>query len=48
MSADLDDADNLEKFFGVLLEFNKNSPLRKDMKEKMIKFFDYKWNNDRN
>jgi len=35
MNADLDDADKLESFFAVMLEFNKKVPLNQDYKDRI-------------
>jgi len=48
MDADLDDTDNLEKFLGVLINFNKNVPLKPEFRERIVRFFDYKWRVDKN
>lgn len=44
---DLDDADNLSKFFGVLQNFNNNKPIDPDMKHNIEEYFKFKWRLDR-
>jgi hypothetical protein len=40
--------DKLERFFGVLRQFNHGQDLDSKFVKKMRKYFDYKWNKDRN
>ena len=47
MHKDLDDGDNLTKFFSVLQRYNKGVPFNQELKKRIEVFFDYKWNNDR-
>ena len=42
-----DDGDNLSKFFGVLEKFNNNKPFDIDLRRRIEKHFNYKWNNDK-
>ena len=46
--ADLDDGDNLTRFFGVMTHFNNNKEIDTDLKRKIENHFSYKWNNDKN
>ena len=46
--AGLDDFDNLAKFVGLMKKFNKNLPMSQDLKSKIERFFEYKWNYDKN
>jgi hypothetical protein len=48
LNADLDDGDNLSKFFGLLRRFNDNVPIKVQLKEQIEKHFDYKWKKDKN
>ncbi len=48
MNEDLDDGDNLSKFFGLLRRFNDNVPINQQLKEQIERHFDYKWKNDKN
>ena len=41
--ADLDDGDNLSKFFGVIKQFNGEKPLNKDLKKRIEDHFTYRW-----
>ena len=46
--AELDDGDNLSRFFGILKKFNDNKVICCDIKHRIEDHFDYKWNNDKN
>ena len=48
MDAELEDSDNLDRFFQVLAKFNKDKPLKSERKKRITKSFDYKWGHDRN
>ena len=43
-----DDAEKLNKFFALLSRFNKGKAINEDLRKKIEKHFDFKWNNDRN
>jgi hypothetical protein len=47
LDQDLDDGDRLTRFFGVLKRYNKGKAINHATKEKIEKFMDFKWNNDR-
>jgi hypothetical protein len=47
LTNDLDDGDNLTRFFVLLQRFNGGKPIRRTLILKIEHFFDYKWNNDR-
>ena len=44
----LDDGENLNKFFGTIKRFNKNTPVNLALKKKIEEFFDYRWGVDKN
>lgn len=48
LNEDLDDGDKLTRFFGLLQRFNGNKSINIELRQSIEKFFDYKWNNDRN
>ena len=48
LNADLDDGDNLNRFFGLLIKFNEDIPISDELKLKMENYFSYKWSFDRN
>lgn len=48
VSAGLDDGDNLAKFIGLIKKFNKNLPICQKLKLNIEKFFEYKWEYDKN
>jgi len=49
MGCDLDDDENLAKFFNVIeMQFNNNLFIKKSLKNKIVRFFEYKWHNDKN
>lgn len=45
---DLDDGDNLSKFFGLIKKFNGHVDIKLELKKEIEEFFDYKWSYDRN
>mmetsp|Transcript_26418 Transcript_26418/g.40331 ORF Transcript_26418/g.40331 Transcript_26418/m.40331 type:complete len:286 (-) Transcript_26418:1043-1900(-) len=45
---DLEDGDNLTKFFGTLKKFNNSEHIRLDLKKKIENHFDYQWKMDKN
>ena len=48
LEADLDDGDNLSKFFGLIKYFNGNMDLEVGLKKRIEDHFDNKWEFDRN
>ena len=46
-AADLEDADNLSKFFGTIKHYNKEHPIKHELMQKIIQLFDYRWKNDK-
>jgi hypothetical protein len=46
--AELDDGDNLSRFFGILKKFNNNQVIDAKLKTRIEEHFNYKWNNDKN
>ena len=48
LNAELDDGDNLSRFFGMLKHFNGDQPINTNLQKSIEEFFDYKWNKDRN
>lgn len=47
-NAELDDGDNLTKFFGTIKRFNNMESIDIQLKERIEAFFDYKWEHDKN
>lgn len=47
INADLDEGDELTRFFGLLKRFNGGKNINQKLTKKIEKFFDYKWNNDK-
>ena len=43
MEADLDNGEELQKFFGLLKFLNHDVPINYDLKDKIESHFDYKW-----
>jgi hypothetical protein len=43
MNDDLDDGDNLSKFFGMMTRFNNGKKIDHHIKKKIEEFFEYKW-----
>lgn len=48
LNAELDEGDELTKFFGLIQYFNDNIPVNQSLKEEIEQHFDYRWKNDRN
>lgn len=48
LEADLDDGEELQKFFGLLKWLNHDVPINYELKTKIEAHFDYKWVYDRN
>ena len=48
MNADLEEGDELAKFFGLLEKFNNGKIIDQNFKQKMEAFFDYRWKYDKN
>ena len=44
----IEDEDKLNRFFNLLVRFNRSRELPRDFKDRIEKYFEYKWNNDRN
>ena len=47
INSDLDEGDELTRFFGLLKKFNGGKPIKHEIITKFEKFFEYKWNNDK-
>jgi len=48
LNADLDDGIELAKFFGILKTFNRQADFNVPLKKKIEKFFDFRWQRDKN
>ena len=48
VNADLDEGDELSRFFGLLSKFNNGKMFNEQFKLKVEEFFDHKWNFDKN
>mgnify|MGYP006094390913 CR=1 FL=1 len=48
LNADLDEGDQLSKFFGLVRHYNDNLPLVLDLKERIEDHFEHIWQKDRN
>lgn len=46
--ADIDEGENLQKFFGLLRAFNNDIPIKEEIKAKIEAHLTYKWSNDHN
>jgi hypothetical protein len=46
-ASDLEDADNLTKFFGTMKHFNKEYPMKIELMQEISQYFDYRWKNDK-
>ena len=47
-NAELDQGDELNKFFGVITKKNGNEYMSSEMKNEIELYFHYRWNNDHN
>lgn len=45
---DLEDGDQLSKFFGTIKKFNNNVQIDLELKQRIEAFFEYKWRMDKN
>lgn len=48
LSADLDEGDQLSKFFGLIQHYNEKAPLDLTLQTQIEDYFEYKWQNDLN
>jgi hypothetical protein len=48
LNEDLDDGDELTRFFGLLRHFNNNAAVDDSVKSNIEQHFDYRWMNDKN
>lgn len=44
---ELEDYDNLVVFFSMFRKYNGGKPIKQSLVDKIEKFFDYRWKNDR-
>ena len=47
LDSGLDDGDLLKQFLSLIVRYNGDKPIDQNMRERIYKFFDYKWSNDR-
>ena len=45
---DLDEGEELARFFGVLRKFNHDEPVPENFRRRLERYFDYRWREDRN
>jgi hypothetical protein len=45
---DLDEGDQLSKFFGLIQRFNKGKLIPIQLQQEIQEYFDYRWHNDKN
>ena len=48
LNESFEDGDNLSKFFGLLVRFNRGKDVNFELKQDIEAFFSYKWNNGKN
>ena len=46
-NADLDDGDNLSRFFGILRQYNGQKMINIEFQKRITTYFEYRWKNDR-
>ena len=47
LNGEIDDGDNLAMFFGMMKKYNKNVPIKQDLKERVEKYFEFRWAEDK-
>ena len=47
-SDEVDEGENLSKWFGLIKRFNSGKPLDQDLKDAIEDYFDYRWAHDKN
>ena len=47
MNSDIDDGDNLSKFFGLMKKFNKGKEINEDLKKRLEAYFSFRWMEDK-
>lgn len=47
MNSDIDDGDNLSKFFGLMKKFNKGKDINEDVKKRLEAYFSFRWMEDK-
>ena len=47
LNGEIDDGDNLAKFFGLMKRYNKNKHINQDLKERIEKYFEFRWKTDK-
>lgn len=48
INADLDEGDELAKFFGLLKKFNNGKSIDEKFKDKLEQYFEFRWKYDKN
>ena len=48
VAADLEEGDNLARFFGVMKRYNNDIDIDLELKRRIEDYFDYRWANDKN
>lgn len=47
MNGDIDDGNNLSKFFGLMKRYNKGKDINVELKKKIEVYFDFRWQEDK-
>ena len=47
MNGDIDDGDNLSKFFGMMKKYNKGKDINDELKKKIELYFSFRWQEDK-
>jgi hypothetical protein len=47
MNSDIDDGDNLSKFFGLIKKYNKGKDIKPELKKKIEAYFEFRWKQDK-
>ena len=47
MNGDINDDENLSKFFGLMKKFNKGKDINPELKQRIETYFSFRWANDK-
>lgn len=47
MISDIDDGDNLSRFFGLMKKYNRNKDMKETLKKSIEEYFTFRWQKDR-
>ena len=47
LNGEIDEGDNLAKFFGMMKKYNKNRHINQDLKQRIEEYFEFRWAADK-